>query len=36
MPKTPDQERALSDYASAIGQHVLKAMEASETTDIGF
>jgi hypothetical protein len=36
MSKTPEQERALNDYASAVAQHVLRAIEASENTDIGF
>jgi hypothetical protein len=36
MAQTLDQEEALSNYASAFTQHVLKAMEARENTDIGF
>jgi hypothetical protein len=36
MARTLEQESALNEYASAVGQHVLRAMEARENTDVGF
>jgi len=36
MPKTAEQERALTEYADALGEHVLRVMEARENTDTGF
>jgi hypothetical protein len=35
MPNTPNEEKALSDHASAFAQHLLNAMKA-QNTDTGF
>lgn len=36
MPLTQEQEKVLTQYANAVAQHVLKAMEANQNPDPGF
>jgi len=36
MSKTCEQERALTDYASAVAHHISTAMEARDNADASF